>query len=42
MIDDKILAASNTKIKVLNLEDGEELVKFSTDAVCYHLLYVHF
>ncbi|KAL7616693.1 uncharacterized protein LOC111909561 isoform X1 [Lactuca sativa] len=30
--DDKILAASNTKIKVLNLEDGEELVKFSTDA----------
>ncbi|CAH1440149.1 unnamed protein product [Lactuca virosa] len=30
--DDKILAASNTKIRVLTLDDGEELLKFSTDA----------
>ncbi|KAJ9559516.1 hypothetical protein OSB04_004676 [Centaurea solstitialis] len=29
--DDKILAAANTKIRVLGLEDGEELLKFSTD-----------
>ncbi|KAI3737585.1 hypothetical protein L2E82_27592 [Cichorium intybus] len=29
--DDKILAASNTKIRVLTLEDGQELTKFSTD-----------
>lgn len=29
--DDKILAAANTKIRVLGLEDGKELLKFSTD-----------
>ncbi|KAL7609189.1 hypothetical protein Lser_V15G11898 [Lactuca serriola] len=29
--DDKILPASNTKIRVLTLDDGEELLKFSTD-----------
>ncbi|CAH1444273.1 unnamed protein product [Lactuca virosa] len=29
--DDKILAALNTKIRVLTLDDGEELLKFSTD-----------
>ncbi|XP_024973092.1 WD repeat-containing protein 43 isoform X2 [Cynara cardunculus var. scolymus] len=29
--DDKILAAANTKIRVLSLEDGKELLKFSTD-----------
>ncbi|CAH1427432.1 unnamed protein product [Lactuca virosa] len=31
MIDDKILVASNTKIRVLTLDNGEELLKFSTD-----------
>ncbi|KAL4559941.1 hypothetical protein LXL04_032087 [Taraxacum kok-saghyz] len=31
--DDKILAASNTKIRVLTLEDGKELHKHSTDSV---------
>ncbi|GKA72083.1 small-subunit processome, Utp12 [Tanacetum coccineum] len=30
--DDKILAAASSKIRVLSLEDGEELLKFSTDA----------
>ncbi|CAI9291851.1 unnamed protein product [Lactuca saligna] len=36
--DDKILAASNTKIRVLTLDDGKELLKFSTDVVCSYLL----
>ncbi|PWA97658.1 small-subunit processome, Utp12 [Artemisia annua] len=30
--DDKILAAASSKIRVLSLEDGEELLKFSTDS----------
>ncbi|CAH1454435.1 unnamed protein product [Lactuca virosa] len=29
--DDKIVDGSNTKIRVLTLDDGEELLKFSTD-----------
>ncbi|GKE88425.1 small-subunit processome, Utp12, partial [Tanacetum coccineum] len=30
--DDKILVAASSKIRLLSLDDGEELLKFSTDA----------
>nr|XP_043636159.1 WD repeat-containing protein 43 [Erigeron canadensis] len=32
IFDDKILAAASSKIRVLSLEDGNELLKFSTDS----------